>query len=164
MTLQDWVTLHGGQRACAAKFKFSVSSLGAWCRAARYPTPSSQQRLIKCSDNQIDFHELLKVFVAKKNANTSNKAPTVRRLTGSVFVRNVSRLKRLFVELNLPPERCNLLGEKITARWTHTHVTVNEVRSAVAKLADEGKDAGDLRLIHQTIAEARNAALGRLTQ
>ncbi|SUY95356.1 Uncharacterised protein [Citrobacter freundii] len=164
MTLQDWVTKHGGQRACAAKFNFSASSLGAWCRAARYPTPASQQRLIECSDNQIDFQELLQAFVAKKNASNQDKSPSDRRLTGSVFVRDVSRLKRLFNELNLPSERCNLFGERITARWAHTHVTVHEVRSAVAKLADEGKDSGDLQLIHRTIAEARNAALGSLTQ
>lgn len=164
MTLQDWVAKHGGQRACAAKFKFSVSSLGAWCRAARYPTPASQQRLIECSDNQIDFQELLQTFVAKKNESTQDKPHTDRRLTGSVFVRDVSRLKRLFIELDLPSERCNLLGEKITARWAHTHVTVREVRSAVAKLTNEGKDSGDLQLIHRTIAEARNAALGSLTQ
>lgn len=164
MTLQDWVIKHGGQRACAAKFKFSASSLGAWCRFARYPTPASQQRLIECSDNQIDFQNLLKTFVAKKNEGSQTKSPVVRRLTGSVFVRDISRLKRLFIELDLPPERCNLLGEKITARWAHTHVTVREVRSAVEKLVSEGKDSGDLQLIHRTIAEARNAALGSLTQ
>ncbi|MEI9745871.1 hypothetical protein [Enterobacter ludwigii] len=164
MTLQDWVTQHGGQRACAAKFKFSVSSLGAWCRSARYPTPASLQRLIQCSNNQIDFQDLLQAFVAKKNEATQAGEPVVRRLTGSVFVSDVSRLKRLFIELELPPERCNLFGEKITARWTHTHVTVSEVRSAVAKLANEGKDSGDLQLIHRTIAEARNAALGSLVQ
>lgn len=162
MTLQDWVTKHGGQRACAAKFSFSVSSLGAWCRAARYPTPASQQRLIEYSDNQIDFQALLKTFVAKKNDAVEGNDPIVRRLTGSVFVRDISRLKQLFKELKLPPERCNLLGEKITARWAHTNVTVREVRCAVAKLADEGKDSGDLQLIHRAIAEARNTALGSL--
>ncbi|HAT7708276.1 TPA: hypothetical protein JAX41_004730 [Enterobacter roggenkampii] len=164
MTLQDWVTQHGGLSACAAKFKFPVSSLGAWCRSIRYPTPASQQRLIECSDNQIDFRDLLQMFVTKKNEEAQDKSPAGRRLTGSVFVRDISRLKRLFIELDLPPERCNLLGEKITARWTHTHVTVREVRSAVEKLASEGKDSGDLQLIHRTIAEARNAALGSLTQ
>lgn len=163
MTLQDWVTLQGGQRACATKFNFPFSSLGAWCRAARYPTPANQQRLMECSDNQIDFQQLLQAFVAKKNESTQGKPTTDRRLTSSVFVRDVSRLKRLFIELELPPERCNLLGEKITARWAHTHVTVREVRSAVAKLADEGKDSGNLQLIHRAIAEARNAALGSLT-
>lgn len=164
MTLQDWVTQHGGQRACAAKFNFSVSSLGAWCRAARYPTPASQQRLIECSDNQIDFRQLLQTFVAKKLEAYQNKEPVIRRLTGSVFVRDISRLKDVFKELNLPPERCNLYGEKITARWAYTHVTVREVRSAVALLAKDGKDSGDLQLIHRAIAEARNAALGSLTQ
>lgn len=164
MTLQDWVKQNGGQRACAAKFKFSVSSLGAWCRSARYPTPASQKRLIDCSDNQIDFQDLLQTFVTKKHEGTPDQSAVARRLTGSVFVRDVPRLKRLFIELELPPERCNLLGEKITARWAHTHVTVREVRSAVEKLVSEGKDSGDLQLIHRTIAEARNAALGSLTQ
>ncbi|MNT84478.1 hypothetical protein D3C72_2244920 [compost metagenome] len=102
--------------------------------------------------------------MAKKNEIAQDKSPVVRRLTGSVFVRDVSRLKRLFVELNLPPERCNLLGERITARWAHTHVTVREVRSAVQLLANDGKDSGDLQLIHRAIAEARNTALGSLTQ
>jgi len=163
VTLQDWVTQQGGQRACAAKFNFPVSSLGAWCRADRYPTPVSQQRLIECSGDQIDFTHLLRAFVSKKSEAGRSKAEP-RRLIGSVFVRDVPRLKRLFNELELPPERCNLLGEKITARWAHTHVTVREVRAAVAKLASTGKDSGDLRLIHQTIADTRNAALGSLTK
>lgn len=164
MTLQEWVLKHGGQRACAAKFNFSTSSLGAWCRAERYPTPVSQKRLIEYSDNQIDFSELLQTFVAKKAEAEPDNEPVIRRLTGSVFVRDVTRLKRLFKELKLPAERCNLHGETITARWAHTHVTVHEVRAAVELLAKSGKDSGDLKLIHRTIAEARNAALGSLNQ
>lgn len=163
MTLQDWVTLQGGQRACAAKFNFPVSSLGAWCRAVRYPTPASQKRLMECSNNQIDFYELLQRFI-NKNCNSTSEKNTTRRLTGSIFVRDVPRLKRLFKELGLPPERCNLYGEQITARWSHTHVTVQEVRDAVQGLSGAGGDAGDLRLIHKTIAESRNAALGSLSK
>lgn len=163
MTLQDWVTEHGGQRACAAKFNFSASSLGAWCRSARYPTPASQKKLIECSGNRIDFQELLQAFIEKKDAAEEGK-PVSRRLIGSVFVCDVSRLKRLFKELDLPPERCNLHGERITARWAHTHVTVREVRAAVAHLVKSGADAGDVLLIHRTIAETRNTALGSLKQ
>ncbi|POZ13657.1 hypothetical protein C3Z09_22215 [Lelliottia aquatilis] len=153
---------HGGLRTCAAKFNFPNSSLGAWCRLERYPTPLSQQRLLECSENEIDFYALLQAFIAKRSAEGQMSTPDTRRLTGSVLVKNLARLKRVFQEMDLPAERCNLHGEKITARWAHTHVTVCEVRDAIGVLVASGKDSGDLQLIHKTIAESRNAALGRL--
>lgn len=162
MTLQDWVAKHGGQRTCAAKFNFPNSSLGAWCRSERYPTPANQKRLIECSDNEIDFYALLQEFVAKRSAAGQVITRDTRRLTGSILVKNLARLKRVFQEMNLPAERCNLHGDAITARWSHTHVTVCEVRGAISMLVASGKDSGDLLLIHKTIAESRNAALGRL--
>lgn len=160
MTLQEWILENGGQRACAAKHKLPASSLGAWCRGSRFPLPANQQRLLECSDNKIDLTALLRRFLAKK-AESPTPSPT-RRLLGSLHVKDLSRLKRVFVEQDLSTDRCNLDGDHITGRWAHTHVTVDEVRLAMLSLRNKNKDPADVQLIHKTIAEARNAALGGL--
>lgn len=162
MTFQEWVKEQGGQRACAKKHNFSFASIGSWFRLERYPKPTSQQRILECSAGRVDFLDLLKKHIEK---NSDGNIKTVqRRLKASVLVRDLARLKQVYDELGLPSHRCNLHGPKILARWENTHVTVDEVRRAVCELEDQGKDSGDIELIHKTVGEARKTALGRLEQ
>lgn len=162
MTFQEWVKEQGGQRECARKHNFSFASIGSWFRLERYPKPASQQRILECSNGQVDFLDLLKKHI-EKNKGVSTQT-VQRRLKASVLIRDLARLIRVYEELGLPPHRCNLHGPKILARWETTHVTVGEVRRAVNELEDQGKDSGDLELIHKKVGEARKTALWRLEQ
>lgn len=160
VSFQEWVDSEGGQRKCAKRHGFPPASLGAWYRLERYPKPSSQARIQTCSKHSVDMADLLKRFVAANN----NPLPKIaaRRLKGSYLVSNLQRLKRVLAELGIPESRANLHGERITARWSTTNVSVSEVRQAVELLAMRNADYGDIQLIHKTIGEARSAALGRL--
>ncbi|MCW7418950.1 hypothetical protein OHD37_25805 [Escherichia coli] len=64
----------------------------------------------------------------------------------------------------MPAERCNLRGPRFIARWKHSHVTVSEVRDAIAVLELKNKDSSDIELIHKEISNARRSALGRLEE
>jgi hypothetical protein len=160
LSFQQWVDSEGGQVACAVRYGFPVASLGAWYRLERYPRPSNQSRILLCSGNNVDLQALLQRFV-EVHAPAANKTRR-RLLKGCSLVNSVARLKQVFAELNIPESRANLHGERITARWSTTNVSVNEIREAVLALAESGKDCGDVQLIHTAIRDARSAALGRL--
>ena len=161
ISFQQWVDSEGGQSACANRHGFPVASVGAWYRHERYPRPINQARILFCSENTVDLQALLTGFVeAKKSA----RGPVRHvQLKGCCLVNTLARLKQVFAELNIPAERANLHGERITARWSTTHVSVSEIRQAVLTLAESGKDYGDLQLIHIAIRDARTAALESLS-
>lgn len=160
MTLQEWVEQQGGVNKCSKQHGFTSSAIGAWCRLERFPRAAQQARIIKSSNGLVDVNALREAFLARQMGTT---APVrQRRLQGSLVVRNLERLKQVFDEQGLPRHRCNLNGPGLVARWSTTHVTVQEVRDAMQTLADDGRDAGSVEEIHTAIRDARKASLRSL--
>lgn len=162
---QAWVDANGGQRDCAKKYGFPATSMGAWYRLERYPKLETQMLLRDYSDGQIDFQLLMTDFLKHKRESSSSAQSSLksRRIKGHLVVNEVERLKRVFTELGLPAERCNLHGKQFISRWKQTNVTVREVRQAIAQLDDSGKDGANVELIHKSINAARREAIGRLS-
>ncbi|HHL0959884.1 TPA: hypothetical protein ACQVH3_004658 [Serratia marcescens] len=160
MTLQEWVDQQGGVVKCSKKHGFISSTLGAWCRLERFPRATQQARLLNSSKGLVDISALREAFLAKQVETT--EPVRQRRLQGSLVVRSLERLKQVFDEQGLPRHRCNLNGPGLVARWSTTHVTVQEVRNAIQVLADEGRDAGRVEDIHAVIRDARKASLRSL--
>ncbi|WP_258090797.1 hypothetical protein [Serratia liquefaciens] len=158
MTLSEWVKQQGGIKKCSEKHGFSPSALGAWSRLERFPNPDNQERIIEATGGQVAINQMRELFLSSKN-DSEIKTPRPRRLQGSLMVRDLGRLKKIFDELDLPAHRCNLNGPGIVARWATTNVTVQEVRNAVLALSDVGRDAGNVEEIHTAIREARRLSL-----
>ncbi|MNG72811.1 hypothetical protein D3C79_312420 [compost metagenome] len=160
MTLQEWVEQEGGVNKCSKKHEFTSSALSAWCRLERFPKAAQQEKIIQASKGLVDVNTLREAFLARQVSMT---APIrQRRLQGALLVRNLERLKQVFDEQGLPRHRCNLNGPGIIARWSITHVTVQEVRSAIQVLANDGRDAGSVEAIHTVIRDIRKASLRSL--
>lgn len=161
MTLLEWVKNEGGIKKCSEKHGFTPSALGAWSRLERFPNPSNQARIIEVSGGAVAINQMRELFLTKRN---STELPVRRRrLQGSLMIRDLTRLKQVFDELQLPAHRCNLNGPGIVARWVTTNVTVQEVRNAVSALEEVGKDAGSVEEIHAAIRDARRDSLRGLS-
>jgi len=161
VTLLEWVKNEGGIRKCSEKHGFTPSALGAWSRLERFPNPSNQARIIEVSGGAVAINQMRELFLTKRN---STELPARRRrLQGSLMIRDLTRLKQVFDELQLPAHRCNLNGPGIVARWVTTNVTVQEVRNAVSALEEVGKDAGSVEEIHAAIRDARRDSLRGLS-
>ncbi|EMP7139242.1 hypothetical protein ROV06_004959 [Serratia marcescens] len=162
MTLSEWVKQQGGIKKCSEKHGFSPSALGAWSRFERFPNPDNQERIIEATGGQVALNQMRESFLSNKK-DSEIKTPRQRRLQGSLVVRHLGRLKKIFEELELPAHRCNLNGPGIVARWTTTNVTVQEVRNAISTLEEVGKDAGSVEEIHAAIRDARRDSLRGLS-
>lgn len=159
ITLQEWVANYGSIRAASEFLGVPASTLGAYCRGERFPSPPILRQLIVEIGDQVDFTALASAWV--KNHDT--RPPRRRRLRPSLLVADADRLRVIYGELGL-----NVSGiekaPKILPRWQTTKVTVGEVRAAVAELKQARRNPSDLSLIHDAIATARRSALRSLNQ
>lgn len=164
MTFQEWVDDNGGQTGVARAYGFVTSLVGSWYRFERFPRTDNLTLLIAYSDGKINVQQWAADFAARQKERRDEPAQRQKKIKGNLPVNNLTRLKAIFSELGIPPERCNLRGPTYLARWKHSNVSVGEVRDAVAYLNGLGKDGGDIELIHKEINEARRTAIGRLKE
>lgn len=164
MTFQEWVDENGGQIGIARAYGFNSSLVGSWYRFERFPRTDNLTLLIAYSDGKINVQQWAADFAGRQKEQGNNSVTRQKKIKGNLPVNSLSRLKAIFVELGIPPERCNLRGPRFLARWKHSNVSVSEVRMAIALLNDQGKDNGDVELIHKEINKARKTALGRLEE
>lgn len=164
MTFQEWVDENGGQIGVARKFGFTSSLIGAWYRFERFPRADNLTLLVAYSEGRINIQQWAADFAERQRQRSDGTSVRQNKIKGNLPVNCLSRLKAVFSELGMPAERCNLRGPRFIARWKHSHVTVSEVRDAIAVLELKNKDSSDIELIHKEISNARRSALGRLEE
>lgn len=156
---KELIDLAGGPSAFAIKYGFPISTVGTWFRGDRYPSASSQARLSECTGIEINFSELRELYLQKRMVRKISKA---RRLSGSMMINSLDRLKRCFREQQLSTDRLNLHGSTLVARWKLANVTVKEFRGAVSILKNTGQDAENIILLHNTVNAMRRESLEKL--
>ncbi|EHW9667356.1 hypothetical protein L3488_004290 [Salmonella enterica subsp. enterica serovar Agbeni] len=160
-TLRNIIDQAGGINRFSDASGFKKSTLKSWANGYRYPCGEMLALLVEYTGGALDVNALIETYRAKK---TSSKKAGPRKLSACRLVADLDVLKSLFEELSLPAARLNLKAPAILRRWKTTHVTVAEVRAAVAELAAVGADSGDIELIHKTIGANRSAQLAALRE
>lgn len=156
---KELINQAGGPSAFAVKYGFPISTVGTWYRADRFPSALNQARLSECLGVEINFAEIRELYLQKKLARNLSRT---RRLSETTLINSLERLKRCFSEMEFSPDRLNLHGADLVARWELANVTVKEFRSAVSILKRKGQDAENITLLHNTVNAMRRESLRRL--
>ncbi|STL58538.1 hypothetical protein [Escherichia coli] len=137
-----------------------------WCLVSlrEIPRADNLTLLVAYSEGRINVQQWAADFAERQRQRSDGTSVRQNKIKGNLPVNCLSRLKAVFSELGMPAERCNLRGPRFIARWKHSHVTVSEVRDAIAMLEFKNKDSSDIELIHKEISNARRSALGRLEE
>jgi hypothetical protein len=149
----------GGPSAFAIKYRFPISTIGTWYRGDRFPSACNQARLSECTGVDINFTDLRTLYLQKRVALKTRQN---RRLSETMLINSMERLKRCFTESDLSPDRLNAQGQNLIARWELANVTVKEFRLAVSMLKRKGQDAENITLLHNTVNAMRRESLRRL--
>lgn len=159
ISLQEWVKKTGSLRAAAEILGIPISTLGAYCRGARYPHPLIMRQLKQRIGDIVDLDSISESWAAQR---TTRRHPS-RLMRGNVLINNLDKLTRLYEEAGLSRSGLHNASHFLE-RWNTTNVTAKEVRTAISYLRAEKKDPASVRLIHESIGASRRKCLGELAK
>lgn len=159
LSLQQWVKNEGSLKSAAQRLGISPVTLGNYCRAERYPRMDKLMSLKEILSGVVDLDLLMHERLEHKKLPVKQRKRISR---SNLLINKIDVLRVVYAELDLAFEEDLTSYRSIINRWKTTNVTVGEVRDAVQKLSSSGRNASDINLIHETIAESRRQSLRAL--
>jgi hypothetical protein len=153
MTLQEWIRKQGGQRECARRFKFPAASIEAWYQLERFPRPSTQQKLNRLAEGEIDFRRLMKDYIIAQEKKRKKRVREPLPILSSAITSDCREhlLSHVLAGIGMRCQQPDWQARLIYASWVGKNITPAQFRQAAASIKTKGSDSVDLFYIDKII-------------